>query len=166
MRLVISYARIHPTTHAMPQKELIIKNTKWLLKMTISYLRKTWTNTALFEFALAKSDMRQLRRPKMKLKDDFLFLISPSVLQGPFTRCIIINLNDIQLILTSYFLYYSKVHYYTQFHKTCWDHGGNNPWKKPGSSNATKGQWYISSWKPEAGDNMHSFYDLSNWCCE
>ena len=54
--------------------------------MTISNLRKTWTNTALFEFALAKSDMRQLRRPNVKFKDDFLFLISPSVLQGHFTR--------------------------------------------------------------------------------
>ena len=54
--------------------------------MTISNLRKTWINTALFEFALAKSDMKQLRRPKVKFKDDFLFLISPSVLQGHFTR--------------------------------------------------------------------------------
>ena len=40
--------------------------------MTISNLKKTWTNTALIEFDLAKSDIRQLSGPKVKLKDDFL----------------------------------------------------------------------------------------------
>ena len=40
--------------------------------MTISNLKKTWTNTALFEFGLAKSDIRQLPWPKVKFKDDFL----------------------------------------------------------------------------------------------
>ena len=51
---------IQPATRAMLQKELIIQNTKLLLNMTISNLKKTWTNTVLFEFELAKSDIRQL----------------------------------------------------------------------------------------------------------
>ena len=55
MHLIISLASIQPATSAMVQKELIIENTKLLLKMTISNLKKTWTNTALFEFGLAKS---------------------------------------------------------------------------------------------------------------
>ena len=42
--LIISLARIQPATCSMLQKELIIKNTKPLLKMTISNLKKTWTN--------------------------------------------------------------------------------------------------------------------------
>ena len=60
MHLFIYLARIQPATRAMLQKELIIQNTKLLLKMTISNLKKTWTNTALFEFDLAKSDKSQL----------------------------------------------------------------------------------------------------------
>ena len=31
-----------------------------------------------------------------------------------------------RVIFTSYFLKYSKVHYYTQLHKTLLDHGGSN----------------------------------------
>ena len=54
----------------MLQKELTIQNTKLLLKLTISNLKKTWANTALLEFGLAKSDIRQL--PKVKFKDDFV----------------------------------------------------------------------------------------------
>ena len=60
VHLIISLASIQPATSAMVQKELIIENTKSLLKMTISNLKKTWTNTALFEFGLAKPDIRQL----------------------------------------------------------------------------------------------------------
>ena len=37
-----------------------MQNRKLLLKMTISNLEKTWTNTAMFEFSLAKPDIRQL----------------------------------------------------------------------------------------------------------
>ena len=40
--------------------------------MTISNLKKTWTNTALSEFGLAKPDIRQLPWPKVKFKGDFL----------------------------------------------------------------------------------------------
>ena len=73
--LFISLARIQSATRSMLQKELIIQNTKLLLKMTISNLKKTWTNTALFQFGLAKSDIRQLPPPKVKFKDDFLTTI-------------------------------------------------------------------------------------------
>ena len=62
---------IQSATCAMLQNQTIIQNTKSLLKMIISNLKKTWTNTALFEFGLAKSDIRQLLWPKVKLKDDF-----------------------------------------------------------------------------------------------
>ena len=51
----------------MLQKELITgfsnsaaQNATSLLKMPISNLREIWSNTALFEFGLAKSDIRQL----------------------------------------------------------------------------------------------------------
>ena len=64
--------RILSATRVMLQKELIIQNTKLLLKMIISNLKKTWTNMALFQSGLAKSDTRQLPWPKVKLKDDIL----------------------------------------------------------------------------------------------
>ena len=35
-----------------------------------------------------------------------------------------------------------------------WDHGGSNPWEKPGSCNAKTEQWLISLGKPRAVDNM------------
>ena len=60
MHLIFHLARIQPVTGAMLQKELIIQNTKLLLKITSTNLKKTWTNTALFEFDLAKSDIRLL----------------------------------------------------------------------------------------------------------
>ena len=61
--------------------------TKFLLKMTISNLKKTWTNTALFEFCLAKSDIRQLAWSKVKFKDDFLtILILPSHISKGFHK--------------------------------------------------------------------------------
>ena len=60
VRLYTSLARIQPATRAMLQKELIVQNTKLLLKMAVSNLKKTWTNMALFEFGLAKSDIRKL----------------------------------------------------------------------------------------------------------
>ena len=71
MHLIVSLARIQPATRVMLEKELIVQNSKLLLKMNISNLKKTRTNTALFEFGLAKSDIRQLLWPKVKLKDDF-----------------------------------------------------------------------------------------------
>ena len=70
----------------MLQKEFMIQNTKLLLKMTISNLKKTWTSTALFEFGLAKFDLRQPARPKVKFKDDFLLLISPARSARPFHK--------------------------------------------------------------------------------
>ena len=65
MRLIISLRENKPATHGMLQKEIIngfrkpvSKNTKLLLKMIISDLRDTWSNTALTDFGEAKSDMR------------------------------------------------------------------------------------------------------------
>ena len=69
--LIISLESIQSATRVMRQKELIIQNTKLLLKMTISNLKKAWTNTALFEFGLAKSDIRQLSWPNVKLTHHF-----------------------------------------------------------------------------------------------
>ena len=45
VHLIISLASIQPATSAMVQKELIIENTKSLLKMTISNLKKTLTKS-------------------------------------------------------------------------------------------------------------------------
>ena len=57
VRLIISLRENQPATHGMLQKEIINgfrkparQNTKLLLKMIISDLRDTWTNTALTEF--------------------------------------------------------------------------------------------------------------------
>ena len=60
VHLIKSLARSQPATRAMLQKELIIQNTKLLLKLTISNLEKTWTSRASFEFGVAKSVVRQL----------------------------------------------------------------------------------------------------------
>ena len=67
MRLITSLRRDQPANHGMLQKELITgsrksatQNAKVLLKMSISNLREIWSNTALFEFGLVKSDVRQL----------------------------------------------------------------------------------------------------------
>ena len=43
-----------------------------------------------------------------------------------------------------------------------WDHGGNNPWEKPGTSSAKTEWWLVSPEKPRFVDNMHSSYELSN----
>ena len=58
MRLIISLRGNQPATHGMLQKEIINdfrkpawQNTKLLLKMIISNLRDTWSNTALTEFS-------------------------------------------------------------------------------------------------------------------
>ena len=71
VHFIISLARIQPANRTMLQKELIMLNIKLLLKMAILNLKKTWINTALLEFDLPKSDIRQLPWPKVKLKDDF-----------------------------------------------------------------------------------------------
>ena len=67
MHLIISLRRNQPANHGMLQKKFITgsrnsatQNAKFLLKMSISNLREIWSNTALFEFGLAKSDMRKL----------------------------------------------------------------------------------------------------------
>ena len=67
MRLITSLRRDQPANHGTLQKELITgsrksatQNAKVLLKMSISNLREIWSNTALFEFGLVKSDVRQL----------------------------------------------------------------------------------------------------------
>ena len=67
MRLIISLRRNQPANHNVLQKEPITgsrnsatQNAKLLLKMPISNLRHIWSNKALFEFSLAKSDIRQL----------------------------------------------------------------------------------------------------------
>ena len=60
MHLTIYPTGIQPATRTILRKELILQKTKLLLKMIISNLKKTWINTALFEFSLAKSDIKQL----------------------------------------------------------------------------------------------------------
>ena len=69
MRLITSLRRDQPANHGTLQKELITgsrksatQNAKVLLKMSISTLREIWSNTALFEFGLAKSDVRHLTK--------------------------------------------------------------------------------------------------------
>ena len=59
--------RNQPANYGMVQKELITgssnsatQDAKLLLKMPISNLSEIWSNTDLFEFGLAKSDIRQL----------------------------------------------------------------------------------------------------------
>ena len=44
--------------------------------------------------------------------------------------------------------------------------GGSNPWEKPGTFHAKREQCLIFPGTPRAIDNMHSFYELSNLCCE
>ena len=79
MRLIISLTRNQPVNHGMLQKELIIgfrnsatQNAESFLKMPVSNLRETLNNTVLFEFGLAKPDVRQLPGPNVKFKDYFL----------------------------------------------------------------------------------------------
>ena len=57
VRLIIALREIQPATHGMLQKEIIDgfrkpawQNTELLLKMIISDLKDTWSNTALTEF--------------------------------------------------------------------------------------------------------------------
>ena len=50
------------------------QNAKLLLKMPIWNIRENWSNAALFEFGLAKSVVRQLPWPRVKFKDDFLYV--------------------------------------------------------------------------------------------
>ena len=83
MRLIIALRRNQPATHGMLQKELILdsrnpatQNAKLLLKITISNLREIWSNMVLFKFGVAKFDIRQLPRPKMKFKEDFLSIVN------------------------------------------------------------------------------------------
>ena len=46
-----------------------------------------------------------------------------------------------------------------------WDHGGNDAWEKPGTSNAKTERRLMSPGKPRVVDKMHSSYELSNLCC-
>ena len=70
---------------------LLNKMQNYYLKMPLLNLREIRRNTALFEFDLAKFDIRQLPRPKMKFPKDFLeiskiFSISPSCYSSPFHK--------------------------------------------------------------------------------
>ena len=67
MRLITFLRRNLPANHGVLQKELLTgsrnsatQNAKLLLKIPILNLREIWSNTALSEFGLAKSDIRQL----------------------------------------------------------------------------------------------------------
>ena len=60
MHLTIYLTGIQPATRTILRKEHILQKTKLLLKMIILNLKKTWTNTALFEFGLEKPDIKQL----------------------------------------------------------------------------------------------------------
>ena len=52
------------------------------------------------------------------------------------------------------------MHYYTQFHKTLWGHGGSNPWEKPGTSNAKTEQWRWCPGKSKVVDNINSLWTV------
>ena len=106
VRLYISLARIQPATRAMLQKDLIMQNAKLLLKMTVSNLKKTWTNMALFEFGLGKFDIRKLPWSKVKFKDYFLtvFRFTLVLFKAVSQDGQIINLDNIRVIFTLYFL--------------------------------------------------------------
>ena len=116
------------------KKNSATQNAKLLLKMPISNLREIWSNTALFEFGLAKSDVRQLLWPKVEVKDNFIHIFNFIL---PLFKALsrngkIIKLNNIRVIFTSYVLQYSKAHYYTKFHKTLWGHSGSTLGKNLG----------------------------------
>ena len=64
-------------------RNLVTQNAK--LSMTISNLREIWSNMVLFEFGLAKSDIRQLPWSKVKFKDDYLNIFYFSL---PFFKAI------------------------------------------------------------------------------
>ena len=93
MRLIIFLGMKQSANHDMLQKELITgsrssatQTTKLLLKMPILNLEEISSNTVLFGFSLAKSDIRQLPWPKVKFKDDFLNILDFTLpfIQGPF----------------------------------------------------------------------------------
>ena len=82
---------------------LIHKNAKFLLKMPVLNLRKIWSSTALFKVGLANSDIRQLPRPKVKFKDDFLnmFDFTLPLFKALTQDWYIINLYNIRVIFAS-----------------------------------------------------------------
>ena len=54
--------------------------------MSISNLKRTWTNTALFEFGLAKSCSNSCSDQKISSKTISYFWFHPPGPEGPFTR--------------------------------------------------------------------------------
>ena len=100
----------------------------------------------------------------MPPKDDFLtiFDFTFSFFKALSQDGKIINLIKHESSLLHIFYNIQKYIFTPNFTKTLWDHGGSNPWEKPGSSNAKTEQRFISPGKSRAVDNMHSFYDLSN----
>ena len=78
------------------------------------------------------------------------------VLQGVFRRWV----NNIESSLLHIFYDILKYIIYPVSKNTL-DHGSSNPWEEPETSNAKAEHWLMSSGKPRAVDNMHSFYDLS-----
>ena len=149
-----------------------MQNRKLLLKMTISNLEKTWTNTAMFEFSLAKPDIRQLPWQKLKFSNDFLFLVSPSPSSRPFYR---MGKNKLKWCTSHLYFIFSIILKSTQLcpvsqHDLRWSEvliwGGSNTWENPGTSKTKAEKRIISLGKPRAMDKMYSFYDLLNWRCE
>ena len=83
------------------------------------------------------------------------FCFHPLVLTGSFQNN---NLKVTRVIFTSYILLYSLVHYYTDFNKRLWNHGGSETWEKPWSSNAKIEPWLMPlTGRPSTVGNMHFF---------
>ena len=157
MWIIFFLRKNQQATHGMLQKELITGSTnsatqngkcKIVIKVTLSNLKKIWSNTNLFD--------------KVQRRFSNYFRSPLPFLQGPFTS----RVNNIRVFFTLHFLYCSNLHYYTKFNKTLWNYGGSQPWEKPRISNWKTELWQMFPVKPRAIDTMHSFYDLPSWCCE
>ena len=134
----------------------VIKTTVMSHKIVIKYDYLQYfeisSNTALLEFGLAKSNLRQSFWLKVKFK---VFHFTLPFFQALFKRWINNKIKFVLFIFTSYFLSCSVVPYYTQLNETLWDHGGSNPYEIPWISNAKAERWFTSSRKPWAAGNMH-----------
>ena len=101
MRLIILLRRNQPANNSMLQKERIAdsrnsatQNEKLLLKTSISNLREIWSNTALFEFGLAKSKRetadlaKTAALTKSEVQERFpkYLRFHPPVIKGPFHK--------------------------------------------------------------------------------
>ena len=98
--------------------------------MIISNLGEIWTNTALFEFGPAKSNMTAaLIKNEVQRRLSKYFRFHPSVLHGPFTKWVYNKLK--QYTSYFYFMFYNVLKYtiIPSFAKRfmALDQGGSNP---------------------------------------